>query len=276
MKVYGLYGKSGTGKSHKAFQVLEDFHINAIIDDGLLIIHKRKIAGISAKSENSPIAATKRAIFFSDSHRDEIVNAIKKHYLPAILIIGTSKKMIHKIVDRLKLSDEITWIPIENYQTTRELVIARERRSKNQHVIPIHPSEKETTFYRKWFRESIILRGKKREEILVVKPVYQQKNKIIIYPQCIKDLVTALSIDTIQIQKVRMEFEKIVLTVSTKEEVTLTTLIQWRDHLVTVINQTFKKNYTVDLHWQSILMDKKSIISKLIKGRKKSFSVNRK
>ena len=63
MEIYGLYGKSGTGKSHKAFKVLYDLKINTVIDDGLLIINKRKVAGKTAKNENSLIAATKRATF---------------------------------------------------------------------------------------------------------------------------------------------------------------------------------------------------------------------
>lgn len=42
MEVYALIGASGTGKSHNANAVLEQYHIDMIIDDGLLIKDGKK------------------------------------------------------------------------------------------------------------------------------------------------------------------------------------------------------------------------------------------
>lgn len=51
MIVHALSGASGTGKSTSAIQFAYENQIEAIIDDGLLIINGEKIAGTSAKFE---------------------------------------------------------------------------------------------------------------------------------------------------------------------------------------------------------------------------------
>ena len=42
MEVYALIGASGTGKSHNANSVMEDYGIELMIDDGLLIKDGKK------------------------------------------------------------------------------------------------------------------------------------------------------------------------------------------------------------------------------------------
>ena len=49
MKTVALIGKSGTGKSHRAVGVSKTRNIQAIIDDGLLIMSNKVLAGKSAK-----------------------------------------------------------------------------------------------------------------------------------------------------------------------------------------------------------------------------------
>lgn len=51
MKVFGLYGRSGTGKSHTAQIFANKLGVYAIIDDGILIVNQDHIAGVSAKCE---------------------------------------------------------------------------------------------------------------------------------------------------------------------------------------------------------------------------------
>ncbi|MCY9694553.1 hypothetical protein [Paenibacillus alginolyticus] len=63
LEVYGLFGKCGTGKSHRSVEVMKSIKADALIDDGILIIDKVQVAGISAKNERLIFAATKRAIF---------------------------------------------------------------------------------------------------------------------------------------------------------------------------------------------------------------------
>ena len=67
MEVYALVGPSGTGKSHHATDLADELEISFIIDDGLLIHNGRKLAGISAKSESTMVAAVKRAIFLDQN-----------------------------------------------------------------------------------------------------------------------------------------------------------------------------------------------------------------
>ena len=45
MEGYALIGASGTGKSHNANSVMEQYHIEMMIDDGLLIKDGKKWQG---------------------------------------------------------------------------------------------------------------------------------------------------------------------------------------------------------------------------------------
>ena len=56
MKVYAFVGPSGTGKSYRAQMIAGTRNINYIIDDGLIIMDNRIIAGSSAKKakKNAP------------------------------------------------------------------------------------------------------------------------------------------------------------------------------------------------------------------------------
>ena len=62
MNVYSLSGPSGTGKSTSALVFAHKIGVEALIDDGLLIINGVKVAGISAKFEKNTITAVRRAI----------------------------------------------------------------------------------------------------------------------------------------------------------------------------------------------------------------------
>jgi ABC-type dipeptide/oligopeptide/nickel transport system ATPase component len=252
VKVFGLYGKSGTGKSHKAFQVLHSYNIEAMIDDGILIINRKRVTGKSAKNEGSLLAATKRAIFFSDSHRNEVKSYLDSNPIHSLLVIGTSKKMIRKIVERLELSSEITWLPIEKFQTEKELKLAGKRRAKNYHVIPIYPDTIKTTYFGSWFKKIFIRLGNRKEAIVIVKPVYLEKNRLTISPQCAKDIVLIMAKPSIKIQKIKVDYEIVKLVVSTPSNYTIHDILRWRETLAITLYQTLKIQYTVDLEWRSI------------------------
>lgn len=51
LKVYSLSGPSGTGKSTSALAFAHKLDVEAIIDDGLLIVNGTRVAGVSAKFE---------------------------------------------------------------------------------------------------------------------------------------------------------------------------------------------------------------------------------
>lgn len=140
MKVYTLVGKSGTGKSYQALSLCKDLDIEAIIDDGLFIYHSQVIAGISAKRQNTTIGAIKTALFRLDEHRDSVVSALAKVNPRSILIIGTSDRMISKILSRLSLPNPApeNQIYIEDLTTEEERQLARKQRySQGKHVIPV-------------------------------------------------------------------------------------------------------------------------------------------
>lgn len=51
VKVYSLSGPSGTGKSTSALAFAHKLGVEAIVDDGLLIVNGVRVAGLSAKFE---------------------------------------------------------------------------------------------------------------------------------------------------------------------------------------------------------------------------------
>ena len=89
MEVYALIGASGTGKSHNANSVMEQYHIEMMIDDGLLIKDGKKMAGTSAKAEETTVAAVKRAIFHDPIHASQVRERIAQLEPKKILILGT-------------------------------------------------------------------------------------------------------------------------------------------------------------------------------------------
>ncbi|MDF2572425.1 MAG: Asp23 family, cell envelope-related function, partial [Sporomusa sp.] len=101
MDTFALVGPSGTGKSHRALIVAHEHNVDTIIDDGLLIKDSKIVAGHSAKKEPSKIRAVKRAIFMEPDHAAEVREAIARVMPERILILGTSKNMVEKIVDVL-------------------------------------------------------------------------------------------------------------------------------------------------------------------------------
>lgn len=138
MKVYGLIGKSGTGKSFQAMNLCKAMNIESIIDDGLFICRNKVAAGISAKRQETKVGAVKAALFNSDEHRDEVVAAIKKIKPSSILIIGTSDKMVDKIAKRIEVGKIGKRIYIDDITTEAERAIARKQRDEmGQHVIPV-------------------------------------------------------------------------------------------------------------------------------------------
>lgn len=137
MNVYGLHGKSGTGKSYHAMTLCKDLDLDAIIDDGLFIYGNRVIAGVSAKRQNTKVGAIKTALFTDEEHRAEVKKRIDEMNPPGILIIGTSEAMIEKIRTRLELPKLTKMISIEEITTDDQREIAyKQRKELGKHVIP--------------------------------------------------------------------------------------------------------------------------------------------
>lgn len=137
MHIYALVGQSGTGKSHHAIFVTQEYHIDMIIDDGLLIKGSYILAGTSAKRSPTKIGAIKTALFTEDHHAQELKDIINKHKPSSILILGTSVGMVKKIAQRLELPYPETIINIEDIASQKSIIKARQIRSKyGTHVVP--------------------------------------------------------------------------------------------------------------------------------------------
>jgi len=146
-KVYALVGKSGTGKSFRAKLVAENYNIEYIIDDGLLIHGNSIVAGRSAKRERLYISAIKAALFDDPLHRNEVVNAIKSRKIKKILLLGTSERMVARTAKQLGLPPPAKNIFIEEISSEGDLLTAQKSRDEEgKHVIPVPSIEVERDY----------------------------------------------------------------------------------------------------------------------------------
>ncbi|MEG0260442.1 MAG: hypothetical protein RR595_09680 [Lysinibacillus sp.] len=179
MRVCSLSGPSGTGKSTSALVFAYKNNLDAIIDDGLLIVNGIKVAGRSAKFEKNIITAVRRAIFNEQEHCEEVKKALVTHQVSSLLIIGTSDKMTKTIAKRLEIEPINSFYYVEEIRTQKEIQKARFiRETQGKHVMPIPYRQVEQNFFKR-----LILRGKeifshKREKIgetTIVRPDFQQQ-----------------------------------------------------------------------------------------------------
>lgn len=207
MDVYALVGKSGTGKSHNVYGLSRMLNVDYIIDDGILIKNNSLVGGISAKSESSKIKAVKRAIFFCEKHRKNMKMFLEKEKPENLLIVGTSKKMIQKIIARLSLNLVKEYIYIDMITTKENIEKALEiRKNQGKHLIPIPNFEIEKDFSG-YFIEKFT--GKKMDisndfyEGTIVRPTFSYMGKYSIKDKVIKDIVVFLSAREKNIYKVK-------------------------------------------------------------------------
>ncbi|MBO4400919.1 MAG: Asp23/Gls24 family envelope stress response protein [Selenomonadaceae bacterium] len=196
MDVIALVGPSGTGKSHRALQVAQEHHADAIIDDGILIKDGHIIAGESAKTEKSRIMAVRRAIFVLPGHAEDVRAAIRRIQPHRILVIGTSENMVHKIAETLKLPSIQLIIRIEDIASRAEMELAQFHRLKEgKHIIPVPTIELKPHFsgylidpLQSLFKRSRVRRRKLGEKS-IVRPVFSYYGKLIIDDQVITAIV---------------------------------------------------------------------------------------
>jgi hypothetical protein len=154
-QVYALVGRSGTGKSYKAGAIAQRFHIDLIIDDGLVIRGGAIIAGRSAKREKGIVSAVRTALFANPDQAADARRAIGSEHFRRILVIGTSLKMVRRIAVGLELPDYTRIIPIEQVATREEIARAmRVRTEQGKHIIPV-PSVEVKRSYPHIFFESV-------------------------------------------------------------------------------------------------------------------------
>lgn len=183
MEVYGLTGPSGTGKSTNAVSLAYKKNIPAIIDDGLLIVHGKKVAGTSAKFEKNIITAVKRATFYFQDHAEKVKEAIQFYVLDKILIVGTSHKMVDLIASQLRLGKINHYVNIEDISSMSEIKLALFiRRTKGNHLMPIPFEQVKQSFFKRIIKQGIKIMSPKREiigETTIVQPDFHKDSLII-------------------------------------------------------------------------------------------------
>ena len=247
MDVIALVGPSGTGKSHRALQVAQEHHADAIIDDGILIRDGHIIAGESAKTEKSRIMAVKRAIFVLPGHAEAVRDAIRRIQPNRILVIGTSENMVHKIAQILHLPSIQLIIRIEDIASRAEIELAQFHRLKEgKHIIPVPTIELKTHFsgylidpLQSLFKRSRVRRRKLGEKSLV-RPVFSYYGKLIIDDWVIRAIVE-------RIIKTR-EFVKSVKHIAVEHifkgdedrglQISCDVVLNYGNHIPTLVTQT--------------------------------------
>lgn len=203
VQVYALVGESGTGKSFRSKLLAEEYGINAIIDDGLLIQDEKIIAGRSAKREKTYMGAVRVALFDDKEHRDSVAKVLRKTKIKKILILGTSEKMVMKIAMRLQLPQPQKIIHIEDIATREEIEKAQKSRHvEGKHVIPVPSIEVKknypqifTASMRDFFNKNKLLAkanknlGGKMIEKSIVQPEFSKKGRIEISEAALTQMV---------------------------------------------------------------------------------------
>ncbi|MEG2246033.1 MAG: ATP-binding protein [Peptostreptococcaceae bacterium] len=195
MEIYALVGSSGTGKSYKALEVAYENEIKYIIDDGLLIYENKIIAGSSAKQEKTIMEAVRRAIFNNNIHKETVKQKIKDENINKILVLGTSNKMVNKIVEKLELGSINKFINIKDISTDEEINIAKECRKNGKHVIPVPTMEIKPTssgLSINSLKRKFLMRNSKIEQIIektIIRPVFSYKGKFFITPNVIEQIL---------------------------------------------------------------------------------------
>ncbi len=215
IKVYAFVGPSGTGKSYRAQMVASEKNINYIIDDGLLIKDNEVIAGESAKKAPTKIETVKKALFYRDEERQEIVKALKKYKPESILILGTSDGMVKKIAENLGLPEISETIYITDVATQQEMETARRIRvTEGKHVIPVPTFEIKKDFSGFLLDPLQIFKSKGKgqkpyiSEKSIIRPTFSYMGKFTISDTVFRQILDYLVSKTkgiYKIQKTRVE-----------------------------------------------------------------------
>ena len=210
MEVFGLSGKSGTGKSHNASKLCSELGIEGLIDDGLFIRGTEIVAGKSAKKESTKLKAVRCAIFTEEDHRSSVAKAVRESGLQKLLVIGTSDEMVCLICERLELSAPVRIVRIEEITTAEQRKIARKSRDEGGiHVIPV-PTLQVKKQFSGYFIDA--RKGFKRQpeaelipdefERSVVRPTYSYLGDFVISDRVIGDIVRYAAADMTGIDEI--------------------------------------------------------------------------
>ena len=172
---------------------MEQYGIDVMIDDGLLIKDGKKMAGTSAKAEETTVAAVKRAIFHDPMHAAEVRERIRQLNPSKLLILGTSEKMIDRITEALALPHVKYKIFIQDIVTSEQIAEAQRMRKEGKHVIPMPGIEVKKELPNYWIDSIFSFIGKKnknskskdseKKELDKDKSLMAEENKCIVRPK---------------------------------------------------------------------------------------------
>jgi len=247
--VYAFVGVSGSGKSHRAAFLADKYDILLILDDGLLIYKGRVLAGKSAKRDQKKIQAIRTAIFLGKDHLNEVKEAIKRVDEEKILILGTSMRMIERIVSNLKLGGIDKTIKIDEIANSDEIKKAINiRKKEGKHVIPVPKIEVKSRFPG-YFLHSLELffrkgKGSIKREKTIVRPKFSYFGNLVIYNNVLRDLISY----ELSKEKEIKEVVDIIIEKKDKEIcINIKIILKYKLVIVDYINEVQKKlNYSIE------------------------------
>ena len=209
IKVYAFVGPSGKGKSYRAQMVASEKDIKFIIDDGLLIMDNKVIAGESAKKAPTKVGTVKHALFYEKEERDNIIKALRKYRPQSILILGTSDGMVKKIAANLELPEISETIYITDVATEQEMETARRIRvTEGKHVIPVPTFEIKKDFSGYLLDPLQIFKSKGKgekpyvSEKSIIRPTFSYLGNFTISDTVFRQILEYLAVQTPAIYKI--------------------------------------------------------------------------
>ena len=210
IKVYAFVGPSGTGKSYRAQMVASEKGIHFIIDDGLLIKDNEVVAGHSAKKAPTKIETVKKALYFREEEKQEIIKAIRKYRPQSILILGTSDGMVQKIANNLGLPEVSETIYISDVATEQEMKAARRTRVvEGKHVIPVPTFQIKKDFSGYLLDPLQIFKSKGKgkqpyiSEKSIIRPTFSYMGNFTISDNVFRQIIEYLAVKTPAIHKIQ-------------------------------------------------------------------------
>lgn len=209
IKVYAFVGPSGTGKSYRAQMVAGEKNTHYIIDDGLLIKDNEVIAGQSAKKASTKVETVKRALFYNDDAKQEIIKAFRKYRPQSILLLGTSDGMVEKIAANLGLPKISETTYITDVATEQEMQTAKRiRTTEGKHVIPVPTFEIKKDFSGYLLDPLQIFKSKGKgekpyiSEKSIIRPTFSYMGKFTISDTVFRQILEYLASKTPAIYKI--------------------------------------------------------------------------
>lgn len=254
MNVYSFSGPSGTGKSSFALELAHEHGIEAIIDDGLLIINGCRRAGTSAKFEKSAFKAVKRAIFSDDAHVNEVQEALKEEQPDKLMIIGTSDRMTMRIAERLEVGEIEHFYHIDDYRTSKQMKMAKFiRRTEGKHIMPVPVLEVQQNFFKRLIMKGFEIFSHKKEKIgetTIVQPdfhedllVYKTKDFIQCIRQVCEDSEIIMDITKLQFTLHPLPIVKLAVIYSSQK---IERMDEQLETLQKQLNQAFDERFEIE------------------------------